>query len=149
MTTAVSIESLMKELYSGAEWHFLFVRVEVFLSLSLVFFSLCLFALLKSCPRWLSETSHDWTWVWIVCVSMHRLHGIFKQAASPFQRWPRGASWDTGLIWESNKKDQISVCVCVCVLCVCVCEMGIPMKMQTQPADSQTRSGKQATLAFC
>lgn len=103
----------MKELYPRAEWHFVCEGGCIFI--------------FGSCPHhpshsplhvlhWLSETSHDLTWIWLcllVCIDFME----FLNSRCLFSALTRGTSWDIGLIWKSNNQDQIScdsVCVCVC-----------------------------------
>lgn len=92
----------MKELYLRAERHFVCEGGSIS----------CLFSFYPT-PQIMSLLI-EWDRTWldvglIVCVLVCRDLMEFSNRRCLFSTLTRGASWDIGLIWESNKQDQMFV----------------------------------------
>lgn len=92
----------MKELYLRAERHFVCEGGSIS----------CLFSFYPT-PQIMSLLI-EWDRTWldvglIVCVLVCRDLMEFSNRRCLFSMLTRGASWDIGLIWESNKQDQMFV----------------------------------------
>ncbi len=115
MTTTASIECKLDEGAVLKSWVTLCLR-------GWRYFCLWVSFLLKSGLGWLSETSHDFRWVWLCVFARIDLMGLSNRKCL-FSALTRGAFWDSAVIWESNMQDWISVFVCLCVWygfrCIC------------------------------